>query len=103
MVELEAKLVDNLEEMFEKAFWAQGNDQWSLELEDLLCLDWLSLELENLLCFACWTLLILSLAFKKQLWVDAIIWIFLQDFGLDVLVHYCNVVEVWWAIILQVI
>jgi hypothetical protein len=116
MVELEAKLVDNLEEMFEKAFWAQGNDQWSLELEDLLCLDgWsleledllcldrLSLELENLLCFACWTLLIFSLAFKKQLWVDAIIWIFLHDFGLDVLVHYCNVVEVWWAIILQVI
>jgi hypothetical protein len=103
MVELEAKLVDNLEEMFEKAFWAQGNDQWSLELEDLLCLDRLSLELENLLCFACWTLLIFSLAFKKQLWVDAIIWIFLHDFGLDVLVHYCNVVEVWWAIILQVI
>ncbi len=72
-------------------------DQWSLELEDLWCLDGSSLELENLLCFACWTLLIFYLAFKKQLWVDTIIWIFLQDFGLDVLVHYLtcyNVVEV---------
>jgi aromatic ring-cleaving dioxygenase len=42
-------------------------------------------------------LLIFSLAFKKQLRVVAIIWIFLHDFGLDVLVHYltcCNVVEV---------
>lgn len=56
-----------------EGFWAQGNDQWSLELEDLLCLNRLSLELKNLLCFSCWTLLIFSLAFKKQLWVDAII------------------------------
>jgi len=63
-------------------------------------MPWLIIiRIQKPIMLCCWIVLILSLAFKKQLLVDAIVWIFLQDFCVGCFCTLFNLLQCSWSVV----